>query len=50
MKRIDSARTGHETLEERLLSEVRVVLLEVLLGGGDELDGDKLVAVRTVRW
>jgi hypothetical protein len=40
-----AARTGHETLEEGLLGEVRVVLLQVLLAGGDELDGDKLVAI-----
>jgi hypothetical protein len=39
-----SRRTGNETLEERLLGEVGVVLLEVLLGGGDELDGDELEA------
>lgn len=38
-------RTGNETLEERLAAQVLVVLLEVLLGGSDELDGDKLVTV-----
>lgn len=37
-------RTGNETWEERLLLQVGVVLLEVLLGGGDELDGGELVA------
>jgi hypothetical protein len=36
--------TGDEALEEGLLAEVGVVLLEVLLGSGDELDGDELVA------
>jgi len=37
-------RTGDETLEEGLVAQVLVVLLQVLLGGGDELDGCKLVA------
>ena len=35
--------TSDETLEERLIGEVFVMLLEVLLGGSDELDGSKLV-------
>ena len=35
---------GNETGEERLAGEVGVVGLEVLLGGGDELDGGKLEA------
>jgi hypothetical protein len=35
---------GDETGEERLAGEVGVVGLEVLLGGGDELDGGKLEA------
>ena len=35
--------TGDEALEERLVREVLVVLLEVLLGGRDHLDGDELV-------
>ena len=39
-----SPRTGDETSEERLGAQVGVVLLEVLLAGGDELDGDELVA------
>lgn len=34
----------NQTLEERLLGEVRVVVLEVLLAGSDELDGSKLEA------
>ena len=33
---------GNETREEGLAGEVGVVGLEVLLGGGDELDGGKL--------
>ena len=36
--------TGDETLEEGLASEVSVVLLEVLLGGGGELHGNELEA------
>jgi len=39
-------RTGDETLEEGLLAQVGVVLLEVLLGRGDELDGGELESVR----
>ena len=35
--------TGDEALEERLVREVLVVLLEVLLGGRDHLDGNELV-------
>jgi hypothetical protein len=35
---------GNETGEEGLAGEVGVVGLEVLLGGGDELDGGKLEA------
>jgi len=38
-------RTGDETLEEGLVAQVGVVLLEVLLGRGDELDGGELEAV-----
>jgi hypothetical protein len=38
------ARTGDETLEERLVLQVLVVLLKVLLSGSDELDGGELVA------
>ena len=38
-------RTGNETLEEGLVAQVGVVLLEVLLGGRDELDGRQLEAV-----
>ena len=38
-------RTGDEALEEGLVAQVLVVLLEVLLGGGDELDGCELEAV-----
>lgn len=34
--------TGDEALEERLRGQVGVVLLEVLGGGSDELDGHKL--------
>lgn len=41
---VSSLRTGNETLEEGLLAQVGVVLLEVLLGGGDELDGNELEA------
>ena len=37
--------TGNEALEEGLLSEVLVVLLEVLLGGGAGLHGNELEAV-----
>lgn len=37
--------TGDQTLEEGLLRKVGVVLLEVLLGRRDELDGSKLVTV-----
>ena len=36
--------TGDETLEERLVAEIGIMLLEVLLGGSHELDGDELVA------
>lgn len=38
-------RTSDETLEERLVAQVLVVLLEVLLGWSGELDGGELVAV-----
>lgn len=38
------AHVGDKTGEEWLVGEVRVVLLEVLLAGGHELDGDELVA------
>jgi hypothetical protein len=37
-------RTGDETLEEGLVLQILVVLLEVLLGWSDELDGSELVA------
>jgi hypothetical protein len=42
----DGARghVGNETGEERLAGEVGVVGLEVLLGGGDQLDGRELEA------
>ena len=39
-----AAHVGNEPREEGLLGEVGVVLLEVLLGGSDELDGGKLEA------
>jgi hypothetical protein len=35
---------GNETREERLFREIGIVLLEMLLGRRDELDGSKLVA------
>ena len=38
-------RTGDEALEERFLGQVFVVLLEVLLGGSDELYGGEFVSV-----
>lgn len=41
---VDLQLTGNETLEEGLVAQVGVVLLEVLLGGGDELDGLELEA------
>jgi hypothetical protein len=37
-------RTGNETREEGLAAQVLIMLLEVLLGGGDELDADELEA------
>lgn len=37
-------RTGNESGEEGLVAQVLVVLLEVLLGGSDELDGRELEA------
>ena len=40
--------TGDEGRVERLASKVLVVLLEVLLGGSDELDGSKLKAVHNL--
>ena len=40
----DSGLTANEALEEWLLAEIFVVLLEVLLGCGYELDGDELVS------
>ena len=39
-------RTSDETLEERLVGEVSIVLLEVLLRRGGELDSNKLEARR----
>ena len=39
-------RTSDETLEKRLVGEVSIVLLEVLLCRGGELDSDKLEARR----
>jgi hypothetical protein len=41
---IGSTLTGDKALEERLVGEIGVVLLEVVLGGGDHLQGDELVA------
>jgi hypothetical protein len=41
------AHTLNQTGEEGLLLQVGVVGLEVLLGGGDELQGDQLVARQT---
>ena len=37
-------RTLNEAVEERLALQILVVLLEVLLGRGDQLDGAELVA------
>jgi hypothetical protein len=37
-------RTGNQAVEEGLASKVLVVLLKVLLGRGDELDGSELEA------
>jgi hypothetical protein len=37
-------RTADETGEERLVLQILIMLLEVGLSGGDELEGDKLVA------
>ena len=37
-------RTGNQAGEEGLVAQVGVVLLEVLLGGSDELDGGELEA------
>jgi hypothetical protein len=36
--------TGNETREEGLAAQVLIVLLEMLLGGGDELDASELKA------
>lgn len=38
-------RTAEQTREERLIGEVGIVLLELLLGGSDQLDGNQLVAI-----
>jgi hypothetical protein len=43
-------RTAEQTREERLLGEVGIVLLELLLGGSDQLDGDKLVAIGEMKY
>ena len=37
-------RTGDETLEERLVRQILVVLLKVLLGRRDHLESNELVA------
>jgi hypothetical protein len=42
--RVMGLRTADETGEEGLIAQIGVVLLEVLLGGGDELDGGELEA------
>lgn len=39
-----AARTGNEGREEGLVAQVGIVLLEVLLGGSDKLDGSELEA------
>lgn len=41
---LENGLTGHKALEEWFVTEVCVVLLEVLFGSGHELDGNKLVA------
>jgi hypothetical protein len=41
----NGGRTLDEALEERLGRQVGIVLLEVLLARGDELQGDELEAV-----
>lgn len=41
---VGRARTSDQPFEERLVAQVSVVLLEVLFGRSDELDGGKLVA------
>lgn len=40
-------RTSDEALEERLVAQVGIVLLEMLFGRGNELDGGKLVTGST---
>ena len=40
--------TGNETREERLFGEIGIVLLKMLLGRRDELDGSKLVTIHFV--
>ena len=37
-------RTSDETLVKRLVGQVLVMLLEMFLGGGDQLHGDELIA------
>lgn len=37
-------RTGNKSLEERLVGEICIVLLEVLLAWGDQLQSNKLVS------
>ena len=39
-----AAHVGNQSREEGLVGEIGIVLLEVLLGGGGELDGGKLEA------
>lgn len=41
-------RTCDEALEKRLVGQIFIVLLEVLLGGSDELDCSKLVPVNRI--
>jgi hypothetical protein len=36
--------TGDKALEERLVGEIFIVLLKVLLGWGDQLQGNQLVS------
>lgn len=45
---VESRRTCNETLEERLVGQIFVVLLEVLFGRSHELDCGKLVAANCV--
>lgn len=45
---VKSRRTCDETLEERLVGQIFVMLLEVLFGRSNELDGCKLVTAGCV--